>query len=222
MMFTLCSVLIVAILCVPRFVRATGTSPTRSQNSADIDWRSFLIDSPEHSVYGTSRRTSAPASPNVHHQQDNDPLFQVNQIHSINKQAALTKRKNRKVTEGDSANVNYEQLFAEKQRLRRESVNQRSKRYRASIKQKTGFSSVYNARLNEYRFLEKTGYITLDQQIVLNAYREKMRNHMKTYKMKKQSMDPLAPKPKRGRPPILRVPPDPSLPKRGKGRPPKV
>ncbi|PWN32004.1 uncharacterized protein FA14DRAFT_181923 [Meira miltonrushii] len=222
MMLVLYVVFISLLLSAPVFVQATGNSPTNSQASTDFDWLSYLSQSPEHSVYNHGQPASAQLSPRLHHQDDNQPALQVDQFNTNNKQGEDPSGRNLHMIEGESANVNYEQLFAERERLRRLKVSNRSQRYRTRMKEKVGFTSLANARLSHFRSLEKTGQISQDQQIELNGYREKMRSHMKTYKLKKKNLGPVGPKLKRGRPPILKVPNDPSIPKRGRGRPPKV
>ena len=172
------------LLLILDLVKAASHSPTRSQSPTGFDWKSFLVDSPEH----------ADTSSNFQSHNDS-PQLENSSISPIlpNEPSIFTKNPSLPPTTR-STQISE----AEKKEIARIKTNLRSKKYRNKIKQLTGFTSKTNARLHHLRILEKNGQIDQERKDILNKYRETVRNNMRRSKLQKYELsgDPLSYQPK--------------------------
>lgn len=192
--------LLVLQVCILETAKATDSSPKQSNSSSEIDWRSFLVDSPDQAQPCSGQ--SSKSSIVDHHQPSNHPLNTDNTGETETlRTAKITKPRRRRDKCGER--ILTQENFLEKLKEKRIKKNKRTQRYRHKLKERIGFTSTSGALLYKYRQLEKSGEITADQQITLNDHRKKKGDLMKKYKAekKKARMDANLPPPRIGRPP---------------------
>lgn len=181
--------LCLVIFFIPRTLSAGNGHDTTSPEihaSNEFDWMSYLISTQDSLLTPQSNNLdhAQPISQSSSHQKEQQSISHTPLVTGTSFPEESKKSQQRKKPKPYSwpkEKAKIERMTPEQKRFRKIYSRSRQQKYSNRIREQTGFSSLHNARLHEYRTLEQKGQATEKQLKYLQEQREKAHKHQREF-----------------------------------------
>ncbi|PWN31998.1 uncharacterized protein FA14DRAFT_181917 [Meira miltonrushii] len=157
-----------------------NNSPTHSQSTEEFDWQSLLATSPDRPSTGKEGST-------INTKEDSSPDRIITAVKPSNKISQAEPKRSMEAAHQiipQTAKTKSHLTLSEKEKRLNLLKKERYKRYKAGVKKRTGYSSMYEARMHYLRTLEARGKGTDEQLALLNKHRAKKNSRTRRYHAK--------------------------------------